>query len=72
MIVLKNKDIPGVIAKISGILAQNEINIADFRLGRDGSGYALAVILVDEKINKALLDELNALEACVYAHYAEL
>ncbi|NDJ27002.1 phosphoglycerate dehydrogenase [Campylobacter sp. MIT 12-8780] len=72
MVVFKNKDIPGVIAAISGILAQNHINIADFRLGRDGSGYALAVILLDEKIDKKVLDELNNLEACVYAYYAEL
>ena len=72
MVIFKNKDIPGVIAAISGILAQNHINIADFRLGRDGSGYALAVILLDEKIDKKVLDELNGLEACVYAYYAEL
>lgn len=72
MIIFKNKDIPGVIAKISGILAHNKINIADFRLGRDGSGYALAVILVDEFIGKAVLDELNAYEACIFARYAEL
>lgn len=72
MIIFKNKDIPGVIAKISGILASNNINIADFRLGRDGSGYALAVILVDEVIGKAVLDELNKFEACVFARYAEL
>lgn len=72
MIIFKNKDIPGVIAKISGILAANSINIADFRLGRDGSGYALAVILVDEKIPTKVLDELNAYEACVFARYAEL
>lgn len=72
MIIFKNKDIPGVIAKISGILASNNINIADFRLGRDGSGYALAVILVDEIIGKAVLDELNNYEACIFARYAEL
>ena len=72
MIVFKNKDIPGVIAKISGILAANAINIADFRLGRDGSGYALAVILVDEKISKKVLDELNAYEDCLFAQYVEI
>lgn len=72
MIIFKNKDIPGVIATISGILADNHINIADFRLGRDGSGYALAVIRIDEAVDKNLLDKLNALEACVFARYAEI
>ena len=52
MIIFKNNDVPGVIAKISSILAEEKINIADFRLGRDDHGMALAVVLVDEKITK--------------------
>lgn len=72
MIVFKNRDIPGVISDISGILAKAKINIADFRLGRDNDGFALAVILVDEDIQKDILDQLNALEACVWARYAVL
>ncbi|TEY02443.1 phosphoglycerate dehydrogenase [Campylobacter sp. US33a] len=72
MIIFKNKDIPGVIAKITSILAENKINIADFRLGRDGFGHALAVVLVDDKINKALLDKLNAFDACIFAQYVEI
>lgn len=52
MVIFKNKDIPGVIAKISSVLAAKNINIADFRLGRDGFGYALAVVLIDEKVQK--------------------
>ena len=72
MIVFKNRDIPGVISDISGILAKAKINIADFRLGRDNDGFALAVILVDEDIQKDILEQLNALEACVWARYAVL
>lgn len=72
MIVFKNKDIPGVIATISSILAEHKINIADFRLGRDGSGYALAVIRIDDGVDKSVLEQLNALEPCVFARYAEL
>ena len=72
MIVFKNRDIPGVISDISGILAKSKINIADFRLGRDNDGFALAVILVDEDIKKDILDQLNALDACVWARYAVL
>ncbi|MCD8213444.1 MAG: phosphoglycerate dehydrogenase [Campylobacter sp.] len=70
MIIFKNNDVPGVIAQISKILADEKINIADFRLGRDDHGMALAVILVDENITKETLAKLNALNTCVWAQYA--
>lgn len=70
MIIFKNNDVPGVIAKISSILADEKINIADFRLGRDDHGMALAVVLVDEKITKETLAKLNELDVCVWAKYA--
>ncbi len=72
MIFIKNKDIPGVIADISTILAKHDINIADFRLGRDGNGFALAVILIDERVDEALLEQINKLDSCLFAKYAEL
>ncbi|QOR00841.1 phosphoglycerate dehydrogenase [Campylobacter sp. 2014D-0216] len=72
MIILNNNDIPGVIANVSGILAKNNVNIADFRLGRNGFGKALSVILLDTKISKALLEELRAVDACIFAEYAEI
>lgn len=70
MIIFKNSDVPGVIAKISAILAEEKINIADFRLGRDDHGFALAVVLVDEKVSKETLNKLNELDVCVWAKYA--
>jgi D-3-phosphoglycerate dehydrogenase len=72
MIVFKNSDVPGVIMDISSILAEAKINIADFRLGRDEHGLALAVILVDEAISKNLLAKLNSLPTCIWAEYAVL
>lgn len=72
MIVFKNTDIPGVIMDISSILAKANKNIADFRLGRDGKGSALAVVLLDEKIDKKTLLELGKLEACLWVEYAVL
>jgi D-3-phosphoglycerate dehydrogenase len=67
MIVFKNRDVPGVIASISTLLAQNNINIADFRLGRGSDGLALAVILVDQDISRELLAKLNELPNCIWA-----
>jgi D-3-phosphoglycerate dehydrogenase / 2-oxoglutarate reductase len=70
MIVFKNSDVPGVIADITTKLASSGVNIADFRLGRDEHGLAMAVILVDANIDKKLIAELNGLEACIWAEYA--
>ncbi len=70
MIIFKNSDVPGVIANISSILSKEGVNIADFRLGRDKHGLAMAVILVDENINKKLISSLNELETCIWVEYA--
>ncbi|WP_458701154.1 phosphoglycerate dehydrogenase [Sulfurospirillum sp. 1307] len=72
MIIFKNSDVPGVIADISTILSSEGVNIADFRLGRDSHGLAMAVILVDENIDKKLIERLNRLETCIWAEYAVL
>ena len=40
LIYLRNRDVPGVIGKVGTILGENEINIADFSLGRRSSGAA--------------------------------
>lgn len=70
MIIFKNSDVPGVIANITAILSSEGVNIADFRLGRDEHGLAMAVILVDENIDKKLISKLNELETCIWVKYA--
>jgi len=72
MIVFKNRDVPGVIANIATLLSENGINISDFRLGRGKDGYAMAVILVDEPIDRDMLIKLNSIDACLWAEYAIL
>ena len=72
MIIFKNSDVPGVIADISTILSSEGVNIADFRLGRDEHGLAMAVILVDDNIEKKLIERLNRLDTCIWAEYAVL
>ena len=65
LILFKNTDVPGVIGKVGTILAQNSVNIADFRLGRNNSGEALAVIMTDSVPSDAALEKLTSLEECV-------
>jgi len=64
-ILFKNNDEPGVIGDVGRIIAEHEINISDFRLGRDGKGQALAVVRVDGPVTKELLSDLEALDACI-------
>ncbi|BBG66136.1 D-3-phosphoglycerate dehydrogenase [Hydrogenimonas sp.] len=73
MILFKNTDVPGVIGDVGQILARHNVNISDFRLGRDRKkGLALAVILVDDDVSEEVLSELDALEASVYVKYVIL
>ncbi|MBU1658218.1 phosphoglycerate dehydrogenase [bacterium] len=72
MVLFKNSDVPGVIGSIGTILGKNNVNIADFSLARNNQSQALAVILVDNVVSEATLNELSKLEACLSVNYARL
>ncbi|MCG3662731.1 phosphoglycerate dehydrogenase [Aliarcobacter butzleri] len=72
MIVMKNKDIPGVIGTVGKLLGDNKINIADFRLSRGKDGIALAIALIDEKVTSEIIKNLDNLEATIAVAYAEI
>ncbi len=72
MIFFKNTDVPGVIGEVGMTLAKYNINIADFRLGRNQEGQAMAVIIVDDKVNEDVLNELRNLKAALSVAYAEI
>jgi D-3-phosphoglycerate dehydrogenase len=72
MILFKNTDIPGVIGQVGTILAQESVNIADFRLGRNSHSEALAVIIVDSAVSAHTIEKLASLEACIGVDYASL
>ncbi len=71
-ILFKNNDEPGVIGDVGRIIAEHQINISDFRLGRDGRGQALAVVRVDDPVTKELLVDLETLDACISVRSAIL
>jgi D-3-phosphoglycerate dehydrogenase len=71
MILFTNSDVPGVIGNVGTTLANEGINIADFRLGRSKDG-ALAVILVDENVTSKTLEKLANLEAAKSVAYAQI
>ena len=72
MILFKNSDVPGVIGSIGSILANHNVNIADFSLARNDKSEALAVILVDDNVNSKTIDELASLDACLSVKYARI
>jgi len=72
MIFFRNTDVPGVIGDVGHIMASNNLNIADFRLGRDKNAQALAVVKVDGDINKKVLKELSELETCLSVSYVSI
>ena len=72
MILFRNTDIPGVIGDVGHIVASNNLNISDFRLGRDTNAQALAVVKVDGVVSEKLIKELSELEACLSVSYVTI
>jgi len=66
-LVVQHNDRPGVIAKVSGLLASNDINIAGIELGRDHPrGQAVMLMQVDDPVGTELqvaLREIADLES---------
>ncbi len=60
MLVVKNKDVPGIIGQIGTILGKNGINIAAMSFGREEKGgIALSVVNVDQEVPKNVIDEIR-------------
>ena len=78
LIFLRNRDVPGVIGKIGTALGEQNINIADFSLGRrarQGDGgvrEAIAVVHVDSRTTDNVLQELRKVPAVEYARAIRL
>lgn len=69
MLILSNKDVPGVIGKLGNVLGKNNINIAGFHLGRlDKTGNAVSVINIDSPPTSETLRELRETPNVVEVH----
>ncbi len=66
LVVLKNRDLPGMIGNIGGFLGNHKVNIAHLELSRDQKGgTAYCVVTTDEPLDKTALAELGKLENMV-------
>jgi len=73
MLVMRNRDVPGVIGKVGTILGDGGVNISRFHLGRrERGGEAISVIETDASVEKDTLQALRALDQVLSALPIEL
>ena len=62
-IVIKQKDIKGVVSEISTLLSNNDINIGNMKLSRKAKGdIACCIIETDSNLDKSLIEDLGKIE----------
>jgi len=75
LLLLSNRDVPGVIGQIGTLLGREGMNIATFALGRREAvlgADALALIGLDGEVSTALLDQLLAVPNVIQARVIRL
>jgi D-3-phosphoglycerate dehydrogenase / 2-oxoglutarate reductase len=73
ILMLHNRDVPGVVGNVGMLLGEARINIAGLQLGREKvGGMALSLVHVDERIPAPVLDRLRRLPNIVSADLLEL
>jgi len=61
MLYTTNKDVPGIIGKLGTLLGENNVNLANFTLGRSAAGgEAIAIAYLDEALDAKVVSELEA------------
>ena len=69
-LVITYRDVPGMIAAITGEVAASRLNIATMRVfRRDVGGEALVSLEIDSAANQALIDRLTALKDVAHVAY---
>jgi D-3-phosphoglycerate dehydrogenase len=73
ILILHNRDVPGVVGAVGTILGKNGINIAGMELGRgEKGGSAISFTHVDDFVPQKALKELRALPQIVSAELVKL
>jgi D-3-phosphoglycerate dehydrogenase len=73
MAFFRYEDKPGVIAKLSGILAENAINVAFMQVGRSGPGEeAIMALAIDSPIPAPVLNEMTTAADIASGRYVSL
>ncbi len=73
MLLVRNRDVPGVIGDVGTLIGDSGVNIAEFHQARDtDTGEALAVLVLDESVPAELLEALRELPAVTDARQVAL
>jgi L-serine deaminase len=73
LLVIENRDVPGVVGRLGTLLGEAGVNIGDIHLSRDEARrQALAVLRLDQPPDPATLDRLRALPEVERARYLEI
>ena len=73
VLLMLNQDLPGVIGEVGTLLGSYEVNIAEWRLGRnEAGGLALSFINLDAMPDTSVLDALRQVPAVTKAEVVEL
>ncbi len=73
MVVMHNRDVPGVIGRVGTIFGERGVNISRFHLGRrERGGEAMAVIEVDAAVDKETFQILRSTEHVLTARAIDL
>lgn len=73
MLIIRNRDTPGVIGRVGTIMGDHQINIANFALGRsETSPEAVGVVNADSEISREVLQALRALPQVMRADLVRL
>src|SRR5215211_1510314 len=73
MLVMQNRDVPGVIGQVGTILGERGVNISRFHLGRrERGGEAMALIEIDAAATRETVQALRDLDQVISAQPIEL
>lgn len=72
-LVVHNQDLPGHVAKVTSVLAQNSINIATMQLYRaKRGGYAVMVLELDQGVKPELIRGMEEMKGITKVTYINL
>ena len=73
LLVLRNRDVPGVIGRVGTLLGEQGVNIAEYHQARlQMGGEALAAVSVDSALAGEVLEQLSSLPEVIEVHQVEL
>jgi D-3-phosphoglycerate dehydrogenase len=73
MLIIKNRDVPGVIGKVGTVLGEAHLNIAGYHQARlSEGGDALAAVAIDGRVSREVMTRLRGMPEITDARLAEL